>query len=214
MDKIKIDQNSYSKIDRAMNVKNWNCLRGFTLIELLVVISIIAILATVAIPAIGGAMDKAKLTKAQTDVLGISKLIGLMRVDADGYSDTNISKYPGTNLALWYNSLTNYSSTNDLMKIFSAGDIKVSSWSASGPNTNAYYIYAVSDDSADDTILMTTRNWLAPSSGNGPALTKSSQPFGDKGAIVFKKSGSATVINARQATNDVSSIGVATNALN
>ena len=33
-------------------------------------------------------------------------------------------------------------------------------------------------------------------------------------AIVFKKSGSATVINARQATNDVSSIGVATNALN
>jgi hypothetical protein len=159
-------------------------------------------------------MDKAKLTKAQTDVLGISKLIGLMRVDSDGYSDTNISKYPGTNLNLWYNSLTNYASTNDLMKVFSAGDVRVSSWSSSGPNTNAYYIYAVSDDSADDTILMTTRNWLAPASGNGPALTKNLQPFGERGAIVFKKSGSATVINARQATNDVSSIGVTTNALN
>jgi len=187
---------------------------GFTLIELLVVITIIGILAAIAIPAIGGAVDRAKLTQAQTAMSGVAKIVYLIGVDADGYGDTNVSKYPGTNLTFWYNSLTNYANTNDLMKLFSAGDVKVTSWSSSGPNTNAYYVYAVTDDSASDTILMTTRNWLAPVSGAGPALTKDKQPFGDKGAIVMKKSAAVSVINARQATNDISNIGLATNCLN
>jgi len=188
---------------------------AFTLIELLVVITIIGILATIAIPALGGAVDKAKLTKAQQNAAGIVKVIALIGVDTDGYGDTNVAKYPGTNLNFWYNSLTNYSKTNELMKMFSAGDVNVSSWSGSGPNTNAFYIYSVTDDSDSDTILMTTKNWLAPSSaGAGPALTKDKQPFADKGAIVLKKSASVTVINSRQATNDISSIGLSTNCLN
>jgi prepilin-type N-terminal cleavage/methylation domain-containing protein len=189
-------------------------LQAFTLIELLVVITIIGILAAIAIPAIGGAIDKAKLTQAQTAMSGVAKIVYLIGVDADGYGDTNVSKYPGTNLTLWFSSLTNYSSTNDLMKLFSAGDVKVTSWTAAGPNTSAYYIYGVTDDSASDTILMTTKNWLAPISGAGPALTKDKQPFGDKGAIVMKKSAAVTVINSRQATNDISSIGLSTNCLN
>jgi prepilin-type N-terminal cleavage/methylation domain-containing protein len=45
--------------------------RAFTLIELLVVISIIAILASLAFPAVNGALDSAKRAKAKNDVVQI-----------------------------------------------------------------------------------------------------------------------------------------------
>ena len=45
--------------------------RAFTLIELLVVISVIAVLAALAFPAVNGAIDSARKTKAKSDVTQI-----------------------------------------------------------------------------------------------------------------------------------------------
>ena len=48
---------------------------GFTLIELLVVISIIAILAGLAFPAVNGAMDSARKARAKSDVTQIATAV-------------------------------------------------------------------------------------------------------------------------------------------
>jgi len=95
------------------------------------------------------------------------------------------------------------------MKIFSAGEIKATSWiTNAGPNTNAYYIYPVTNDSGSNTVLLTSRNYLLPTKGNGPALVAGTKPFGDLGAIVVKKNGTTLIITPRQATHPVSSIGI------
>ena len=88
----------------SSNMKN-NSRHAFTLIELLVVISIIAILASLAFPAVNGALDSAKKAQAKNNAVQIATAIVAY--------ETEYGKLPG-------NSTTTVDSA--LMNILTAAD--------------------------------------------------------------------------------------------
>ena len=55
--------------------------RGFTLVELVIVIAVIAILAALLVPTILGQAERARLSRAKSDVSNLAKAIGRVRTD-------------------------------------------------------------------------------------------------------------------------------------
>lgn len=60
---------------------------GFTVIELLTVMAIIGLLSALAIVAVNGAREKARIAKAQEDVRSIHKTIAMLEIDTGEWPD-------------------------------------------------------------------------------------------------------------------------------
>jgi prepilin-type N-terminal cleavage/methylation domain-containing protein/prepilin-type processing-associated H-X9-DG protein len=94
----------------SISPHNSSRLRGFTLVELLVVISVIGLLAGLAIPAISSGMNKAKESTKISNLRGIYQACMLWSSENDGQVVPSIAPptTPGGTGVGWSSFLTNY----------------------------------------------------------------------------------------------------------
>ena len=180
---------------------------GFTLIELLVVISIIAILASLALPAITGALARGQMTQTLSNMKQLHLVSQQMALDATTTGDTNIGwpgDIPSPSWNAWATNVVNgYMTTNDFMKMLSAPGITAPpNTSPAGLTTGtktgrAIVLYNISETNDSSFVLFTSANFTNSSSG-GTRPVPAAIPYGEKGFIVFRKGGDGAVLQARQ----------------
>ncbi len=177
---------------------------AFTLIELLVVISIIGILAALAIPAVAGALVKGQLTGTLNNARQLQ--LATFNVNLENEAAGANGAWPGTNggitFALWRDSLTNVLSESDLRKMFTAPRVTVTNALAATMANTAFNVYQVGNLEDSGTIFITTRNWNAASPNTLPTAT--AIPYGDKGTVVMRKGGDGQVFQQRFLGTNVS----------
>jgi len=166
---------------------------GFTLIELLVVISIIGILASLAIPAVLGGIAKAQMTQALSNMKQLHLTCMQMSLDGTTTGDTNLA-WPGTyaSYSVWATNVApSYISSNDFAKIMSVAGAIVSSANVGGGNTNGIMV-AKADGSDGGQVLCYSRN-VTPGQSGAAWATNANLLFSSKGFVVFRVGGDGGV---------------------
>ena len=168
--------------------------QAFTLIELLVVISIIAILASLAIPAVTGALVRGQMTQTLNNARQLHMATQTMSIDTttaggDGVSWTYSTNTNALTVQAFSQALVDgrYLTANDLRKMYSAPGVTVQ-----GTNFDAaaiaFKIMATSESSPSDQAFVVTRNWVSMQQGLG-----SDAPYAEKGFILFRKGGDGAI---------------------
>jgi prepilin-type N-terminal cleavage/methylation domain-containing protein len=191
---------------------------AFTLIEMLVVISIIAILAAFAVPALNSALVRGQMTGTVNNTHQLYLAAQQMALDGTTNSDPSLG-WPGditspaavTTLKDYCDKLlsNNYLTVGDLQKILSAPGTTctiaggTSSTAAGGATTYntitsitnpALKLFKVQENNPSNTIFAETANY-----SYNTDLSATGKPYADKGFVLQRKGGDAAIFKKAQA---------------
>jgi len=185
--------------------------KGFTLIELLVVISIIAILASLAVPAVTQALVKGQLVQTMNNSRQVFIASFSMANDAIANNDNTMGwpadatgtsgNTPGALDLPGYITLLvsgGYLQGEDVKKLFAAPGVSTALVSGSGntlsgftATTSAFSMNKIGDASPNNSLFLYTKNFT-PSAPTSFATT-TTQPYANKGFVLCRKGGDVGV---------------------
>ena len=182
---------------------------AFTLIELLVVIAIIATIAAFAVPALTSALTKGQMTGTMNNARQLYLAGYQMSLDGAANSDANLA-WPGdystgvTTLQDYCTKLVqnDYLKASDLPKVLSAPGATCTATTSSGTpitvtlsGTSGIKLYPVTSADASNVIFAVTSNYTYDT-----AFTSTPpNPYGDKGFVVVRKGGDASILRKNNA---------------
>jgi len=186
---------------------------SFTLVELLVVISIIGLLAGLAVPAINGGLERAK---AQADVANVRQLGILFSAEADDNGgifrrnkDLTNTDTLDTTLNIYKGAIGDKLVT--ALKVFAGSTpagVTVALNSNSFTEKNVAYAYGGGCDRGDDPEipLFVTKGNSTSFGTADVSLDKTKSPWRDKGITVYRLGGDALFQRSRDGTKIVNAI--------
>jgi len=185
---------------------------AFTLIEMLVVISIIAVLAAFAVPALTSALTKGQMTGTMNNGRQLYLAAQQMALDGSANSDPNLG-WPAdvgdTTLQLYMSRLVknDYLKPGDVAKLLSGPGSSVTATPDAatppgvvlGGTKAALKVYPVAEANASNAVFCVSANYVYGSDLTAANAGVPNNPFGDKGFIVQRKGGDASILRKTDA---------------
>jgi prepilin-type N-terminal cleavage/methylation domain-containing protein len=186
---------------------------AFTLIEMLVVISIIAILAAFAVPALTSALTKGQMTGTMNNGRQLYLAAQQMALDGSANSDPTLV-WPGddptiTSVSLFMTRLVqqDYLKPGDVQKLMNGPGTNATITYTAGPPQSvqmggtipAFKIFKVQDNDSSNVVFVESNNYTYDTVIDTPP-SSTTNPFGSKGFIVQRKGGDASILRKNNAS--------------